>query len=224
VLAIPVCRLSLRTSRPINQIEGARAFLKMLKSDYYTRASGMPEFGLYDCQGCHHGLDPDDLRWYAERRQQGIEPGSVRLADHHFRTLQLISQELSPEQTAPLNRAINRLIVAGQRDRAALGTSADQLAGVIDTIAADWAGRAPSNADVRALRKRLVAQAAQRRMVDYGTAEQGLLSIVTLTEYLGEADRLAGSLDQLFTGLGNDETFRPKTYQRAAASVQGAFE
>jgi len=61
-------------------------------------------------------------------------------------------------------------------------------------------------------------------MVDYGTAEQGLLSIVTLTEYLCEADRLAARLHQLFNGLGNDETFRPKAHHRAAAAVQGAFE
>ena len=208
----------------VGQTEGARQFLNMLSSDYFLKAKWAPEFGLYDCQSCHHGLDPDDLRWFAERRQQGVEPGSLRLADHHFRTLQLISEELSPAKTAALKKAIDGLIVAGQGNPASLGDARNRLGGLIDDLAADWSARSVSTSDVRALRKRLIAQAVSRRMVDYGTAEQGLLSIVTLTEYLGEADRLASSLDRLFSGLGNDETFRPKTYQRAAASVQGAFE
>ena len=206
------------------QLQGAKQFLGMLQSNYFGQARWVPEFGLYDCQSCHHGLDPDDLRWYAERRKQGIEPGSLRLADHHFRTLQLISKELSPATTVKLKAAIDKLIVAGQGDPAATAAARVQLETVIDELAVEWRGRTVDPSDVRALRKRLIAQAVSRRMVDYGTAEQGLLSIVTLTEYLGEADRLATSLDQLFNGLGNDETFRPKAYQRAAAAVQGAFE
>ena len=205
------------------QLEGSRQFLKMLGSSYFTGSRGMPEFSLYDCQSCHHGLDPNDLRWYTERRQQGIEPGSLRLADHHFRTLQLISQELSPAKTAALKKAIDQLVLAGQGDPKAMATTVTQLQGLIDELGAQWRGLSVSTANVKALRKRLVGEAASRRMVDYGTAEQGLLSIVTLTEYLGEADRLANSLDQLFNGLGNDETFRPKAYQRAAKAVQGSF-
>ena len=206
------------------QLEGARQFLRMLDSGYFKSAGRMPEFSFYDCQSCHHGLDPKDLRWYSERRSQGIEPGSLRLADHHFRTLQLISRELSPDKTSTLAQAVNSLVVAGQRDPAAIDAAASRLNSLLDELTADWQGRAVGTTQVRALRKRLVEQAASFRMVDYGTAEQGLLSIVTLTEYLGEADRLATSLDRLFDGLGNDETFRPKAYQRAAASVQGAFQ
>jgi len=206
------------------QLQGARQFLGILRSDLLTQSRWVPEFSLYDCQSCHHGLDPDDLRWYAERREQGIEPGSLRLADHHFRILQLISAELSPAKTASLETAIDNLISAGQSDPAAIAGARQQLEAVIEELAALWQGRVVDRASVRALRKRLIAQAVSSRMVDYGTAEQGLLSIVTLTEYLGEADKLATSLDRLFSGLGNDETFRPKAYQRAAAAVQGAFE
>ena len=205
------------------QLEGSKQFLQMLGSRYFTEARVMPEFSMYDCQSCHHGLDPEDLRWYSERRQQGVEPGSIRLADHHFRTLQLISQELSPDKTAALAKAINRLVVAGQGDSTLLGSAVNDLQGQIDELGAQWRGQTVSNATVRALRKRLVSQAASRRMVDYGTAEQGLLSIVTLTEYLGESDGLASSMDRLFNGLGDDETFRPKAYQRAAAAVLGNF-
>lgn len=205
------------------QLQGAKAFLGVLTSSYYSKGR-TPEFSFYDCQSCHHGLDPEDLRWYAERRQQGIEPGSLRLADHHFRTLQLISQELSPDKTQPLKTAVDALVVAGQGDTAGLIVARDRLEAVIDELSADWLGRTVGPTVVRALRKRLIAQAVSRRMVDYGTAEQGLLSIVTLTEYLGEADQLGSSIDRLFNGLGNDETFRPKTYQQAAAAVQGAFE
>lgn len=206
------------------QLQSARQFLGLLQSNHFTKTHWAPEFGLYDCQSCHHGLDPDDLRWYSERRQQGIEPGSLRLADHHLRIIELISEELSPAQTPLINKSINDLIVAGQGDPSKTSSALSELLGLLDQLTEDWQARTVAQSDVRALRKRLIAQAVSSRMVDYGTAEQGLLSIVTLTEYLGEADRLASSLDQLFDGLGNDENFQPKTYQRAAASVQGAFE
>jgi hypothetical protein len=76
---------------------------------------------------------------------------------------------------------------------------------------------------MREIRRHLLAQAAEGTVVDYGTAEQGLLSIVALSTYLGEQDRLATPIDDLFDSLGNDETFRPARYAAAAKRVAGRF-
>ena len=205
------------------QLESGRRFLDLLESDYFKTTRWQPEFAFYDCQGCHHGLDPKDFRWYAARREQGIEPGSLRLADHHFRTLALISRVLSAPQTQPLETAMAQLVRAGQGDPSATDGAIAAVRAGIDGLANAWQGASIDDVGIRRLRAALVAEAAAGTLVDYGTAEQGLLSIVTLTEYLGEGDAKANSIDRLFEALGNDETFKPNIYQRAAAGVKGSF-
>ena len=205
------------------QLEAGRRYLQILQSGYFETGGWFPEFAFYDCQGCHHGLDPEDLRWYPERRQQGIEPGSLRLQDHHFRVLAVISNELTANETAELQRRVNALIAAGQSGRSAVVEAAQGLERWIDRRQAEWRGISVSNPQVRAMRKALVTQAASGREVDYGTAEQGLLSIVTLTAYLGENESLGSAIDNLFDALGNDETFRPRQYAAAARQVAGSF-
>jgi len=204
------------------QIEGSRRFLQMLQTRYMQSPGLTPELGFYDCQGCHHGLDPLDRRWSLQRRSQGLEPGALRLQDHHLRMLEVISDVLSPGESAQLRGLINRLVAAGQSSREATAQSAKGLDSWIQAHSQGWI-RARSPAQMRDIRKRLVAQAASGGLVDYGTAEQGLLSIVTLSTYLGEQDRLAPAIDVLFDALGNDETFRPSRYAATARQVFGRF-
>ena len=72
--------------------------------------------------------------------------------------------------------------------------------------------RCVSRDQIRSIRRLLVQEATSGRLVDYRTAEQGPLSVVTLPTYLGEDAKLAGTVDALFEGLGNDETFWPPNY------------
>jgi hypothetical protein len=205
------------------QVESARRFLQLLQSDLNKTANGFPEFSLYDCQGCHHGLDQEDLRWYKQRKNAGYEPGMPRVADHHLQMMRAISDVLSPSATAELNAGIKNLATASSQGPAAVKAAAGELEQSIARLEAGWKQSSVSQAQVRQLRKALVARAASGREVDYGTAEQGLLGIVTLTTYLGESDAKAGAVDQLFDALGNDEDFSPKRYAAAAKRVAGRF-
>jgi hypothetical protein len=94
----------------------------------------------------------------------------------------------------------------------------------IDSQASTWLsieGYSPN--DVRRIRGGLLSAAASGRQVDYGTAEQGLLGIVTLTTYLGEGASLDLPINQLFDALGNDEQFSPRHYAAVAKRVMGEF-
>lgn len=204
------------------QIEGSLRFLFMLQTKYPQSYQWAPEFAFYDCQSCHHGLDPQDKRWLPQRRNQGLEPGALRLQDHHFRMLEVISDALTPGDSAQLRTLVNEVVKAGQTNREAVLRSAKSLEAWIQAHRAAWL-RGTSNGQVRDIRRRLLTQASSGTLVDYGTAEQGLLSIVTLSACLGEQDRVAGAIDDLFNALGNDETFRPGRYAASAKRVAGRF-
>jgi hypothetical protein len=204
------------------QIEGSRRFLSLLQTKLMQEGRLVPEFGFYDCQSCHHGLDPKDLRWLPQRRAQGLEPGAMRLQDHHLRMLEIVSDTMTAGETARLRALVNQLVAAGQTNREAIIAGARGLDGWIQSHRADWL-RSAGASQMREIRRHLLAQAAAGTVVDYGTAEQGLLSIVTLSAYLGEQERLATPIDELFDSLGNDETFRPARYAAAAKRVAGRF-
>ncbi len=205
------------------QAQATRRYLDLLQSGYLKAGQWAPEFAFYDCQGCHHGLDPSDVRWRPERRAQGAAPGALRLQDHHARMLEVISEVLAPGETAGLRQQINGLLAAGQSGRDPIANAARGFSAWIDGKAAVWQKAAVSRDQIRQIRRRLVSQAASPGMVDYGTAEQGLLSIVTLTTYLGEDGQLAGAIDELFQALGNDEAFQPGRYQAAAQRLSSRF-
>jgi hypothetical protein len=204
------------------QIEGSRRFLSLLQTKIMQENRLVPEFGFYDCQSCHHGLDPKDLRWLPQRRAQGLEPGALRLQDHHLRMLEIVSDTMTPGETARLRTLVNQLVAAGQKDREAILASAKALEGWIQSHRAGWL-RSVDSSRMRDIRRRLLAQAAAGTVIDYGTAEQGLLSIVALSTYLGDQDKLTMAIDDLFDSLGNDETFRPARYAAAAKRVAGRF-
>jgi hypothetical protein len=205
------------------QAESASRFLELLQSGLSKTENGFPEFSFYDCQGCHHGLDQEDLRWYTQRKNVGYKPGVPRIADHHLQMLRVISGVLDPSGTAELDAGINKLAAASAQGPAAINTAAAELAQIVSRQQAAWKQAGVSQTKIRQIRKALVARAASGREVDYGTAEQGLLGVVTLTTYLGENDAKAAAVDQLFDALGNDEDFSPKRYTAAAKRVAGSF-
>jgi len=219
-----------RRKAPINgavlwlngQIEGSRRYLSLLQSRLMQEERLTPELAFYDCQSCHHGLDPKDMRWITQRRAQGLEPGALRLQDHHLRMLELISEVISPADTVRLRTLVNQLVAAGQKNRAEVLARAKELDGWIQSRGANWL-RGAGQDQMRNVRRRIVTLAATGTVVDFGTAEQGWLSIVALSAYLGDEQKLAPAIDDLFDALGNDETFRPGSFAAAARRVAGRF-
>jgi alkanesulfonate monooxygenase SsuD/methylene tetrahydromethanopterin reductase-like flavin-dependent oxidoreductase (luciferase family) len=137
--------------------------------------------------------------------------------------LEIVSQVLSAGDTEELRARGNALIVAGQKNRSEALQAAASMRSWIDEQQRDWLSSGISSQQIRKIRRLLVDAAASGTVVDYGTAEQGLLSIVTLTTYLGDDARLADAIDALFDGLGNDEAFRPPNYAAAAKRVVERF-
>ena len=78
------------------QVEGGLRFLFMLQTKYLPAGQWVPEFAFYDVRVAITGSTPRSRRWLPQRRNQGLEPGALRLQDHHFRMLEVISDALTP--------------------------------------------------------------------------------------------------------------------------------
>jgi len=136
--------------------------------------------------------------------------------------LQATSEVLDPGEVNGLANAANGFVRAGLRNDAAVGDAGKSL---LKWIAGhqDWAGRTFTKAQVAEVRRSLVRYAADGRMGDFAAAEQTFLGIESLSLYLGDANRVRGSLDALFKTVEDDATFSPAKFSAAAKNLQGSL-
>jgi hypothetical protein len=206
------------------QVEAARAYLDVIDA----RLDGsklVPELALYDCHACHHPMS--DLRWNPANRARGVEPGSLRLQEQHFLMLEAAAGVLTPAAAARLGSLTGALVAAGGRDGAATKRAAAALRAWLDTEPARWLGRDFDGAEGRReagqVRSALVRAAADGRYSDYVVAEQMVLSIESLSLYIGDAERIKGTLDALFDAVGTSEDHAPARFRQAAARAAGTL-
>ena len=171
----------------IGQLESASRYLTLVQSRYLETGKLLPEFALYDCQGCHHPVETTptagEMRWTMARQAQGLVAGGPRLQDQHFRMLATAAAVIAPADLPSLTEQVNGLLRAGQAGREQTTRAAASLDAWLAARRNAWSKRAISTEQVRAIRKALVRDAAAGRVQDYATAEIGLISVQTPVSY-----------------------------------------
>lgn len=203
------------------QIENARRSLMLLQTDlFHSEGMMFPELAFYDCHSCHHPMDK--IRWNQQRAGMGIKPGTLRLQSQNFVILQAVTAVLDPAALPDLISMTNALIRAGQRDRAAITSTAKTFL--------EWmsrrdslARRAYSRAEVVNVRKVLINYGAADKAGDYAAAEQIVLGVESLSYSLGDRDSKKAALDALYSAVKSDTNFSPQQFATAAKNVQGSF-
>lgn len=202
------------------QLDSARRYLELLGSGHLAGGGMYPELAFYDCHGCHHPMD--DLRWDADRKEDGVGPGALRLQDHNLLVLEAVTGVLEPDARAEFARLRGALLRAGIESVAATRAAASALLDWIEDRAA-WRSRAVGNDTVRSVRRALLARAASGRMGDYAAAEQAFLALESLSYTLGDMEARKGALDRLYEAVESDRSYDPGAFARTARAVQGAF-
>jgi hypothetical protein len=202
------------------QLDGARRYLELLGSGRLAGPGMYPELAFYDCHGCHHPMD--DLRWDAERKEDGVGPGALRLQDHNLLVLEAVTGVLEPDARAEFSRLRGALLRAGTESVAATRAAASALLDWIGNRAA-WRSRAVGDDTIRSVRRALLAQAAAGRMADYAAAEQAFLALESLSYTLGDVDARQDALDRLYGVVESDRSYDPSAFARTARAVQGGF-
>ena len=203
------------------QVEAADAYLKLLQSDRLDAPGMFPEFSLYDCHSCHHPMD--DQRWTLARKNQGLKAGALRLQDQHLIMLRAVTEVLDSNNMAELQRLTNALVRAGQTSNRAVRESAAMLSNWLRATENTWVAVDVSVDNIRAIRKAIVTIGADGLLSDYAAAEQAFLGVESLSLYIGDADRISTTLDDLYTAVESDETFSPKDFRAAARKALDRF-
>ncbi len=199
------------------QVESTRRFLDLIGSELFSPP--LPDFAFYDCHSCHHPMD--ELRWPEVRREQGLEPGALRLQDQHMFMLRAMADVLAPDDRDALRNLHVKLLRAGQEGaQAARSVAADFERWLDDRT---WT-RAPASRDqVAAIRAAIARAGAGGLLADYAAAEQAFLGIESLSLYLGDAGRLQDQLDALFDAVQSDGDYDPETLQAAMERLSRAL-
>ena len=197
------------------QLETTKRYLRLLQSDLFAEDAALPDFSFYDCHSCHHSMD--DVRWPDFRRQQGLQPGGLRLQDQHLFMLRAVTSVLAPGQADTLRELHLNYLRAGQRSvleaKAAAGQLENWLAGQ------SWLTEDASNDDVRAVRKAIATLGARGVLADYSAAEQAALALQSLSYYLDDFDTIATQMDSLFDSLSSDKKFDPARFQQVSKQL-----
>jgi len=194
------------------QLETTRRYLKLLQSDLFAEEAAIPDFAFYDCHSCHHSMD--DIRWPEFRRQQGLQPGGLRLQDQHLFMLRAMASVLAPAQESTLRQLQVDYLKAGQRSVGAAKSAAAKLDSWL--AGQSWLTSNTSDNNVRAVRKAVAALAASGVLSDYAAAEQAALALQSLSYYLDDYEALGSKVDALFDILASDKKFDPARFQQAA--------
>jgi hypothetical protein len=202
------------------QIENARRNLELLQTPWLTPAGMAPEFALYDCSSCHHPTDK--LRWTHARAGKEIPPGTLRLQKYYLVMIQAIGEVLAPDALPELVSATDALTLAGQTDPAAVRGAAQKLHAWIDAHD-DWARRQYTPAQIAQVRKSIIQYAAQDKASDYGTAEQVVIGVESLSYTLGDHDKHRAAIDALYNAVKSTSGFDPTPFAAAARAVSSQF-
>ena len=203
------------------QLENAERYLALLQSPVFTPGGIVPELSLYDCNACHHAKER--MRWSAAHAGAGVLPGTLRLQKQSLIMLQALLEALgSPDAASQLASGTDALIRAGGLDvasaRAAAQKVLEQLHGLEPLTK-----RVYSSADVTKVRKAVLSFAAEDKAFDYGTAEQVVLGVQSLSYALGDYDRHKDAFKSLFAGLGTGSDFNAPQFVEIAKRLQPQF-
>jgi hypothetical protein len=191
------------------QVESLRRYLALIDSPLF--GSALPDFAFFDCHSCHHPMD--DLRWNESRRQQGLEPGALRLQDQHLIMLQALVEVVAPADRQPLRDAHLRLLKAGQNSVPATRAAAAALSDWLKNR--PWTSSPASREQVSAVRRAIVQAGVRGDLADFAAAEQAFLSIESLSIHLGDAKRLQAALDGVFDAVESDRSFDARKLRTA---------
>jgi hypothetical protein len=203
------------------QLETAERDLTLLQSPIFTPGGIVPELSFYDCNACHHAKEK--MRWSAAHAGAGVKPGTLRLQKQSLIMLQALLESLGTADAASqLANSSDALIRAGGLDVASARGAAQKVLEQLHGLD-PWTKRVYSSAEVAKVRKTVLRYGAEDKASDYGTAEQVVLGVQSLSYALGDYDRHKDAFKSLFAALGTGADFNAAQFVEIAKHVQPQF-
>ena len=205
----------------VGQFETAKSSLDLMENYLVSESQLVPELYFYDCHACHHPMS--DVRWASTAAKSGMPPGVIRLNDANFLMLLELTQVVLPTKTAELKGAIVNLHKSSLSTKAELKTSVAALSAIINGLDKSLANKRYTTGQTKAVRSRLLTQAAKGEYRDFSAAEQAFLAIESITIALKQDVALENALNALYDTLNNEDRFSPQQFKSVAAKVKSKF-
>lgn len=205
----------------VGQFETAKSSLDLMENYLVSENQLVPELYFYDCHACHHPMS--DIRWKPTAAKAGLPPGVIRLNDANFLMLIELTQVVLPAKAASLRAAVVNLHKSSLSTKIELKKSVEALSAVIDGLDSSLANKRYSKEQTKAVRARLLTQAAKGEYRDFSAAEQAFLAIESITIALKQDVTLENALNAMYDTLNNEDRFSPQQFKSVAAKVKSKF-
>ena len=201
------------------QVAATRSYIDLVSRRIPARDI-FPDLALYDCHSCHQALDSN--RWNPLNQTRGTQslPG---LQEQHFLILMAVAEVVQPQSVTRLRKLTNDLVTAGQQNAESVLAATKPLTEWLDSNAVGWLEKPFNLNQVRAIRRAMVGAAAKGRFFNYIAAEQMVMGVQSLSFHVGDADKLAAPIDQLFDSLQTNANYSPQRFRSVSVSVLDAF-
>lgn len=181
-----------------------------------------PELALFDCHGCHRGIN-DDPQY---RPRQGVKSGALTFNDSAFVVLRGAARIVNPTQVDALRRATRALQVS-VNDPGSRASRATALKQEVEMLASALHTYHEQSSDGLAIARALVDEAKAEAPLAFTAAESVAMSLATLiaAEFdegrLPPADfeRVNATLNEIYLAVGNERTYRPTAFAKALNSI-----
>lgn len=202
------------------QLEANRETLKMIENKLVQANSLFPELSLFDCYACHHEMS--DLKWTAIKGD-GSKPGTVRLNDGNFKMLLAIAanttilipihQHLSTLRNSLNDKTQLSIVVANLRDN--IKTIEELI------VKQTHAERKLSSSSIL---NQILSIGARGEFSDYIAAEQAVMAIDLLMDYIQLKKSFTHDIGELFNLVKNDETYNAVLFAKKLHEINNKIE
>jgi len=185
------------------QLEASRETLKLIEKKLLDNASLFPELSLFDCHSCHHNMS--DLKW-SENKGQGFKPGTVRLNDGNLKMLIVIAASTGDIEKVHQNLSdIKNSMDNKSQLIKAIARVMDDIQSFEDVLVSQTFTQRKVSA--RSTLKNILHMGADGEFADYIAAEQAVMAIDLLFDFIGKKSAFDNDISQLFNIVSNDEEY-----------------
>ena len=188
-----------------------------------------PEFALFDCQSCHHLMDPA----HAPRPSwTGLDPGTPRLNDANALMLQVAAARVAPATARDLRDHVLALHRAVTGDWGAVAGEAAAVRRAAQALVPLLSSHRFGRDDLRALAVAVIAVAEPRKNLEFAAAEQATMALASIAAGLRSAGgatdvqqrAIGAALEELYAAFPANGALQPTAFAKGLADFKRAFE
>jgi len=208
----------------VGQIASSQFLLDGLTSDRFKDHGLFPELIFFDCNACHHPMQPP--RW-ASGVGGTLGPGEVRLADASLVISGAIIEVLQPNSAKQWSESLADLRRACDQSVVKIREAAGPLKKIVNDAASAIAQHKITRSEAAAIMGKLASAGVERDAASYSAAKQIYYALDAFRAWLAQEGVKSAafdkSMDQMFGAVDATIKYDPETMRAALRNARSAL-